>query len=59
MTTKDIEKRTTVNIQEKANLIGAIADKLVGKCKLLKNCLPTCLKRLLMTKAILNEIFAI
>jgi type I restriction enzyme M protein len=33
MTTKDIEKRTTVNIQEKANLIWAIADKLVGVYK--------------------------
>ncbi len=30
MSTEDLQKRTTVNIQEKANLIWAIADKLVG-----------------------------
>lgn len=29
MSTEDLQKRTTVNIQEKANLIWAIADKLV------------------------------
>ena len=33
MSTEDLQKRTTVNIQEKANLIWAIADKLVGTYK--------------------------
>lgn len=33
MATAELEKRTTVNIQEKANLIWAIADKLVGVYK--------------------------
>lgn len=33
MTTQDLQHRTTVNIQEKANLIWAIADKLVGTYK--------------------------
>ena len=33
MSTEDLQKRTTVNIQEKANLIWAIADKLVGVYK--------------------------
>ena len=33
MSTEDVQKRTTVNIQEKANLIWAIADKLVGTYK--------------------------
>lgn len=33
MSTADLQKRTTVNIQEKANLIWAIADKLVGTYK--------------------------
>ena len=31
--TEELQKRTTVNIQEKANLIWAIADKLVGTYK--------------------------
>lgn len=30
MGTAELSQRTTVNIQEKANLIWAIADKLVG-----------------------------
>lgn len=30
MTIDKLQQRTTVNIQEKANLIWAIADKLVG-----------------------------
>ena len=34
MSTEELQKRTTVNIQEKANLIWAIADKLVGTYKL-------------------------
>ncbi len=33
MSTEELQKRTTVNIQEKANLIWAIADKLVGPYK--------------------------
>ncbi len=33
MSTADLQKRTTVNIQKKANLIWAIADKLVGTYK--------------------------
>ena len=33
MTSTEIQQRTTVNIQEKANLIWAIADKLVGVYK--------------------------
>ena len=33
MRTEELSKRTTVNIQEKANLIWAIADKLVGTYK--------------------------
>ena len=33
MQTEDLSRRTTVNIQEKANLIWAIADKLVGVYK--------------------------
>lgn len=33
MTTEELQKRTTINIQEKANLIWAIADKLVGTYK--------------------------
>ena len=33
MTTEQLQRRTTVNIQEKANLIWAIADKLVGSYK--------------------------
>lgn len=33
MTIDKLQQRTTVNIQEKANLIGAIADKLVGTYK--------------------------
>jgi len=33
MSTEDLQKRTTVNIQEKANLIWPIADKLVGTYK--------------------------
>ena len=33
MSIEDLQKRTTVNIQEKANLIWAIADKLVGTYK--------------------------
>ena len=33
MSTEDLQKRTTINIQEKANLIWAIADKLVGTYK--------------------------
>ena len=33
MSTEELSKRTTVNIQEKANLIWAIADKLVGTYK--------------------------
>ena len=33
MGTEELSKRTTVNIQEKANLIWAIADKLVGTYK--------------------------
>ena len=33
MSTEDLQERTTVNIQEKANLIWAIADKLVGTYK--------------------------
>ena len=33
MSTEELQKRTTVNIQEKANLIWAIADKLVGTYK--------------------------
>lgn len=33
MPTADLQKRTTINIQEKANLIWAIADKLVGTYK--------------------------
>ena len=32
-TTSELQKRTTTNIQEKANLIWAIADKLVGTYK--------------------------
>ena len=31
--TEELQKRTTVNIQEKANLIWAIADKVVGTYK--------------------------
>ena len=34
--TEELQKRTTVNIQEKANLIWAIADKQVGTYFLLK-----------------------
>ena len=30
MSTEDRQKQTTVNVQEKANLIWPIADKLVG-----------------------------
>lgn len=40
----DIQQQTTVNIQEKANLIWAIADKLVGVYKshaVAKTFLPT------------------
>ncbi len=33
MTTFELEKRTTINVAEKANLIWAIADKLVGTYK--------------------------
>lgn len=33
MSTAELSKRTTINIQEKANLIWAIADKLVGTYK--------------------------
>lgn len=33
MSNNDIQQQTTVNIQEKANLIWAIADKLVGVYK--------------------------
>ena len=33
MSTEDLQKRTTVNIQEKANLIWTIADKQVGTYK--------------------------
>ena len=33
MTIDKLQQRTTVNIQEKANLIWAIADKLVGTYK--------------------------
>lgn len=33
MSTEELQKRTSVNIQEKANLIWAIADKLVGTYK--------------------------
>lgn len=33
MSTEDLQKQTTTNIQEKANLIWAIADKLVGTYK--------------------------
>ena len=33
MSTEELQKRTTVNIQEKANLIWAIADNLVGTYK--------------------------
>lgn len=33
MTTEILQKRTTINVQEKANLIWAIADKLVGAYK--------------------------
>ena len=33
MSTQELQKRTTINIQEKANLIWAIADKLVGTYK--------------------------
>ena len=33
MSTEELAKRTTINIQEKANLIWAIADKLVGTYK--------------------------
>ena len=33
MSTADLQRRTSVNIQEKANLIWAIADKLVGTYK--------------------------
>ena len=33
MSTQELQQRTTVNIQEKANLIWAIADKLVGTYK--------------------------
>ena len=33
MSTEELSKRTTINIQEKANLIWAIADKLVGTYK--------------------------
>ena len=33
MGTAELSQRTTVNIQEKANLIWAIADKLVGTYK--------------------------
>ena len=33
MSAADLQKRTTINIQEKANLIWAIADKLVGTYK--------------------------
>ena len=33
MSTEELQKRTTINIQEKANLIWAIADKLVGTYK--------------------------
>ena len=32
MSTEELQKRTTVNIQEKANLIWAIADFLDRKC---------------------------
>lgn len=33
MSTQELQQRTAVNIQEKANLICAIADKLVGTYK--------------------------
>lgn len=33
MSTEELQKRTTINVQEKANLIWAIADKLVGTYK--------------------------
>ena len=33
MTTEFLQKRTTINVQEKANLIWAIADKIVGVYK--------------------------
>ena len=33
MTSEILQKRTTINVQEKANLIWAIADKLVGTYK--------------------------
>lgn len=33
MTTEELQHRTTVNIQEKTNLIWTIADKLEGACK--------------------------
>lgn len=33
MSTQELQQRTAVNIQEKANLIWAIADKLVGTYK--------------------------
>ena len=31
MSIKELQQQTTVNVQEKANLIWAIADKLVGE----------------------------
>lgn len=33
MSTQELQQRTAINIQEKANLIWAIADKLVGTYK--------------------------
>ena len=33
MSTEELQKRTTINVQEKANLFWAIADKLVGTYK--------------------------
>ena len=33
MSTNELQQQTTVNVQEKANLIWAIADKLVGTYK--------------------------
>ena len=32
MSINELQQQTTVNVQEKANLIWAIADKLVGVC---------------------------
>jgi type I restriction enzyme M protein len=36
MSIEELQQQTTINIQEKANLIWAIADKLVGTYKHLK-----------------------